>query len=115
MCRARSTVGEDQMPAPDGPHSCTPCEFFRTGCAAPAIVYVFHITLPLAASSDETLPRNLQHSSLASAPLTSSSDETPTYNLPSASVGAPVTCTSGCESRLVFHRTLPVNASTANT
>src|SRR5579862_7943872 len=103
MWCAKSTVGDDHIPAPDGPHSCTPCEFFRTGAAGSAMVYVFHITLPLAASSAERLPRNLQHSSFASAPLTSSSDDTPTYSRPSASVGAPVTCTSGCGSRLVFH------------
>ena len=51
-----------QTPAPDGPHSCVPTAFFVVGFASSAIVYVFQIWPPVAASSALTLPRNLQHS-----------------------------------------------------
>ena len=52
----------DQMAAPDGPHCVTPCGFFLIGLGSSGIVYDFQICLPLPASSDTTLPRNLQHS-----------------------------------------------------
>ena len=50
-----------QTPAPDGPHSCVPMAFFLVGRASSAIVYVFQICFPVAASSADTLPRKRQH------------------------------------------------------
>ena len=41
---------------------CVPAAVLIVRCGVSAIVYVFQITLPVAASSALTLPRNVQHS-----------------------------------------------------
>src|SRR6516162_8535322 len=115
MCLCKSIVGDDQTATPEGPQSCAPFLFLRTGFGSSAMVYCFHKTLPVVASKEDTLPRNLQHSYLGSAPATSSKEETGTYKRPPARVGEPVMTAAGCSSSFVFQTSLPVAASTAYT
>src|SRR6187401_1677772 len=77
--RLTSTVGADQMPAPDGPYRVVPELFFPIGLAASAMEYVCQITSPVAMSSAATLPRNVQHSYCALPPWPSSPEDTGTY------------------------------------
>jgi hypothetical protein len=78
MRRFSSTVGADQMPDPDGPYSVTPAVLLPRGCGVSAIMYVFQITRPVAASTALTLPRNVQHGYWGSEPCASSYDDTGT-------------------------------------
>src|SRR5215510_5805052 len=112
-CFFTSTVGDDQMPAPAGPHSCTPLLFLRVGLSSPVMVLLFHSTSPVAASSAARVPRSLQHSYRGSAPAASSTAVIGTYSTPPDNVGAPVIVTMGCSSSSVFHTPLPVTALTA--
>src|SRR5215470_3245250 len=107
-CFSRSTVGDDQIPAPAGPHSCTPWLFLRVGFRSSVMVLLFHSTLPVAASSAASVPRSLQHSYRGSAPAASSMVVIGTYSTPPNNVGAPVMVTMGCSSSCVFHTPLPV-------
>src|SRR5215471_17268427 len=112
-CAFTSTVGDDQMPAPAGPHSCTPWLFLRVGLSSSVIVLVFHSTLPVAASSAARVPLSVQHSYRGSAAAASSIAVIGTYSTPPDNVGAPVMVTMGCSSSRVFHTLLPVAALTA--
>src|SRR5438067_1324699 len=109
--RSGSTAGVDQTPPPDGPHSCVPAADFAVFCGS-ATVYVFQITLPVAASSALTLPLNVQHSYVGMTAVPSSIDDTGTNTRPPATATAPVTIASGCGSTFTFHRSLPVATST---
>src|SRR5262245_18029972 len=113
MRRFESIVGADQMPAPDGPHRVVPLAFFPIGFASFAIVYVFHTSDPVAASSAIRLPRNVQHSYFGLLPCPSSPDATGTYNRSSKSAGVPVTCELGCSSMFRVQISSPVAASSA--
>ena len=77
--RFGSIAGDDQMPAPDGPHRVVPLAFLPTGFASALIVYVFHTSDPVAASSATRLPRKVQHSYFAFSPCPSSLDAIGTY------------------------------------
>src|SRR5712671_2055299 len=76
--RAASTVGADQTADPEGPHKGTPAVLVPLRFGASGIRYVFQMTAPVAESSAETLPRNVQHAYCGSAPCDSSYDETGT-------------------------------------
>lgn len=58
--RLGSTVIGPQMPAPEGPRNLIPASVFRSEGSS-GIVYVFQISLPVAASSTATRPRIVQH------------------------------------------------------
>src|SRR5439155_1367328 len=111
--RFGSIVGDDQMPAPDGPQRVVPLAFLPIGFASAPMVYVFHSSEPVDASSATRLPRNVQHSYFALLPCPSSPDATGTYKRFSNSVGAPVTRALACSSRLRVQITSPVDASIA--
>src|SRR5436190_17448622 len=81
--RRGSMVGDDQIAAPAGPHICVPIDVFFVFISGVAIVSLFQICSPLAASYATMLPRNVQHSYCGPAPDPSSSDETGTYTRPS--------------------------------
>src|SRR5262247_1666095 len=81
-CFFSSTVGDDQMPAPAGPQSCTPWLFFRVALSSSVMVLLFHRTLPVAASSAASVPRSLQHSYRGSAAAASSMVVIGTYSTP---------------------------------
>ena len=51
-----------QIPPPEGPKIFVPAVFVAMTFGVSAMVYVFHMTLPVAASIAERLPRNVQHS-----------------------------------------------------
>ena len=53
-------VGLDQIEAPAGPNICTPASFWRVGAGRAVMLYAFHRTSPLGASSATTLPRKVQ-------------------------------------------------------
>src|SRR6188508_2799249 len=113
MLRLGSIVGADQMPPPAGPHCCTPSLFFPRGLDS-SIVYVFHSTWPVFASSAETLPRNVQHSYFALPPCPSSLNPcTPTKTFPPYTVGAPVIAADRWSSTLRTQSSLPLFASRA--
>ena len=78
--RLGSIVGDDQMPAPDGPQRVVPLAFFPIGFASVAIVNVFHTSAPLATSSATRLPRNVQHSYFGLFPCPSSPEAIGTYS-----------------------------------
>src|SRR2546422_4766233 len=109
----RSTVGDDQIPAPDGPNICVPDLFLVVGFGDSAIVYDFQITEPFTALRADTLARNVQHEYAGFSADPSSADEVGTYSTPFASVGAPVIRAAGCSSTCVFHNSAPVFALTA--
>src|SRR5215469_3335898 len=112
-CAFTSTVGDDQMPAPAGPHSCTPWLFLRVGLSSSVMVLLFHSTLPVAASSAARMPRTLQHSYRGLAAAASSLVVIGTYSTPPDNVGAPVMVRMRCSSSRVFHTPVPVRALTA--
>src|SRR5262252_8884145 len=112
-CFFTSTVGDDQMPAPAGPHSCTPRLFLRMGFGSSVMVLLFHSTLPLAASSAARVPLSLQHSYRGSAAAASSMVVIGTYSTPPDNVGAPVMVTMRRSSSSVFHTPSPVTVLTA--
>src|SRR5215471_18617714 len=97
-CAFTSTVGDDQMPAPAGPHSCTPRLFLRMGLSSSVMVLLFQSTWPVAASSAASVPRSLQHSYRGLAAAASSMAVIGTYSTPPANVGAPVMVTMGFSS-----------------
>src|SRR5262252_627174 len=112
-CAFTSTVGDDQMPAPAGPHSCTPWLFWRVGLSSSVMVLLFHSSLPVTASSATRVPRTLQHSYRGLAAAASSRVVIGTYSTPPDKVGAPVIAKMRCSSRRVFHTPVPVTALTA--
>ena len=73
-------MGDNQTAAPAGPYIAVPLEFFLYSFGGSLIENVFHSFFPVTASSDATLPRNLQHSYFGLGPDTSSIDEIGTYN-----------------------------------
>src|SRR5262245_47829119 len=113
--RSRSTVGDDQTPAPAGAQSCVPFEVTLRRTGSRAIEYDFHSRRPVCASYAATPPRNVQHGYTGLPAPDSSSDESGTNSLPSASAGAPVTRATGCASRRAFQTTAPVSALSAYT
>src|SRR5215469_14143197 len=56
-----SIVGDDQIPAPEGPHNFVPAAFFPCGYGF-GTRYVFHTNAPVFVSSADRLPLNVQHS-----------------------------------------------------
>src|SRR5579871_161439 len=107
--RFRSMVGEDQTAAPEGPCKSVPAEFLRVTEGGSGSVKVFHISLPVAASSEARLPRKVQHSYLGlAASISSAPERTPTYTRPFTILGEPVIPARGCSSILVFQSSSPV-------
>ena len=80
---------------------------------ASGVVKVRQISLPVAASSATTLPRNVQQGYCGLEPEFSSCDAMGTYSLPACSLGVPVMRVKGCESRFFCQISLPVAASRA--
>ena len=80
-----------------------------------AIVYVFQICLPVAASSATTFPRKEQHGYFGSELVPSSDDATGTYTRSSKTWGAPVIRAAVCSSVLTFQISVPFWASSAYT
>jgi hypothetical protein len=78
-----------------------------------AMMYVFHKAFPVAASSADRLPREVQHSYFGSDDDISSHDAVGTYRRPSCKVNEPVNRTWGCSSTCIRHITLPLSASSA--
>ena len=72
----------DHTGAPDGPFVCAPDLLLPVAFAVSSIVYVFQMTLPFAASSATTLPRNVHHSYSGLRGNVESYDDTGTYNTP---------------------------------
>src|SRR6266699_3574866 len=95
--RSGWSAGVDHTPPPEGPQSCVPVAVFVVRCGV-STVYVFQITLPVAASSALTLPLNVQHSYVGITAVPSSSDDTGTKTRPLLNATAPVTIASGCVS-----------------
>src|SRR5271156_580117 len=95
-------VGALHTPPPAGAQRSTPFEFLETIFGTSAIVQVFQIRLPVAASSATTLPRKLQHGYLGSELGPSSPDAAGTYPRSSNTCGAPVMRAAGWSSTCTF-------------
>src|SRR5690242_4012348 len=108
-----SSVGAFHTAPPEGPTICVPSAFFCVGLARSAMVYVFQICLPVAASRARTLPRKAQQGYFGSPTWDSSREETGTYKRTPYNCGAPVIAAREYSSTLTFHTSLPDSASTA--
>src|SRR5687767_16035124 len=110
--RARSIVGVDHTPAPEGPNVSVPTDVapvFFGGSTR----YVFHTSDPSRTRSAVTLPRNVQHGYAGSIDRVSSHDAAGTNATPSCTAIDPVNRVASWSSILFFQCSLPVCASTA--
>ncbi|PWT99174.1 MAG: hypothetical protein C5B51_27730 [Terriglobia bacterium] len=82
MSCSGSSVAAFQTPAPEGPETAAPRLVFDRGFAVSAIIYRFQSTFPVAASSADSLPRNVQQTYDGDTARASSREETPTYRRP---------------------------------
>ena len=76
--RRTSIVGADQIAPPAGPDICAPAVLILYGRGSASMEWLFQSTLPLAASSATTLPRNVQHGYFGSRAAASSAADTGT-------------------------------------